>query len=156
MDVLFLNDIGLDSDLMCKIMTYVDAKSVFGMRLVSKNWHGSVYDPKFIKHHNKHCQVKDQQRHIMICEIDTPGNPFRMFISVSCLMSDKEPWRKIIPHPKCRDNHMMDIVGIIDGILCLAVGSLKYCITFVLSNPTTGQHLTIKPPWKTVNNSIVH
>lgn len=55
MESLFNNDRGVDSAVMCKIMSFIDAESVFGMRLVSKNWHGSVRDPRFIKFHNKHC-----------------------------------------------------------------------------------------------------
>lgn len=144
MDHLFDNNRGFDSDVMCKIMLFLSADVACGMRAISKNWYRSVRDNGFIMYHNGNCNVRGQSSHILICEFDNAINSSRIFLSVSNRLLDVETWVKVVPHPDFTQNHKMHIIGIVNGIMCMSIGSFNYNCNYVVSNPVTGQHTTIK------------
>ena len=47
MNNVFDNGRGLPSEIMIDIMSRLEASDVFDMRVVSKNWHGSIKNRKF-------------------------------------------------------------------------------------------------------------
>lgn len=148
----FLNEYHVPSDLMCKIMTYIDVDDVFSMRLVSRNWSISVRNMVFIQYYNRESFQANRSCHILVCEIGSGLYRSKFFVTVSKSRIGHETWRKINLHPLHTSEHNVDIIGIVGGIICMKSNSNGHDYMFVISNPMTGQHINVAPPSEYTND----
>lgn len=139
----FLNDYVLPSDVMRKIMTYIDVDKLFSMRVVSKDWRRSVRDKEFIKFYESECIIPNQDRHILVCELGPDMAYHRLFITMSSSTMGHESWGRLTSHASPHDCF---IIGSVNGIICLKKASFQHDFTYCIMNPLTGQHMTFNPP----------
>lgn len=66
-----------------------------------------------------------------------------MFITISQTLDHEEEWKKLIPHTSCNGKHKLDLIGTVDGLLCLQGKSSEHRRMFVISNPVTEQQTLI-------------
>lgn len=118
MELLFDNNRGLSSYIMLNIMYLIDPVFIFQMRLVSKNWYDSIMDKDFVKEHNKESKLR-RQRHILVCKIGTDFWRSKAFYTMSKSYIAEEELTLIKPHPILPHVHLFDLVGTIEGLICM-------------------------------------
>ena len=136
------------------IMFLIDPASIFQMRLVSKNWYDSIMDDEFVKEHNKESKLR-RQRHFLVCKIGADFWRSKAFYTMSRSYIAEEELNLIKPHPILPHVHRFDLVGTIDGLICMQHISQTNVLIFYICNPSTGQNITVMPQTTMTSKCII-
>lgn len=150
MDNLFENGCDFPSEIMINIISRIDAVFVFCMRVVSKNWHGSIKDKKFIIQHNNLAKLRDMQQ-LVTCQVPVDRVWYNVFYTMSKDYLEEEQWIPFSINPSVPHMHRFDFIGSIDGLSCLQYVSVRSNREYVICNPVTGQHCTTTAPTPITN-----
>jgi|GEM_PF-2951978 len=146
MDCIFrVGEFELPADIMHVVMSNFAIEELFAFRLVSKNWNRSIRDREFMLYYNKFCQ-KNKERHIIICDFGRHIGPHRAFVSISSEYMNKEQWDTLLPLYGCSNDIKFDVIGSIDGLICLESENYNKMPIWIIYNPVIGQKIEVSPP----------
>lgn len=137
MNNLFENNCGLPELVMIMILSYVECIDIVRMRLVFKNWCRSIRHRFFIDFYNRY-GPPPRPMYLMEC-LDEYSQPNSRSLIITKKGNLSEQVIKLAPNPTINYVRKHELLGAINGILCLHKRGNRNRLVFVICNPLTTQ-----------------
>ena len=135
----------LPDEIMREILLRLPVKSLLRFMSVSKTFHFLISNPHFITSHLLHHSTKSPP-YLIFCHYDMQLRKRCFTLHSSDDPFTLKPIESPFPYPHCNNNQFFDIVGSLNGLLCLAYADLLGFDDYIFWNPSINKSICLPRP----------
>jgi len=159
-DFFSMGDAYLPALVMFNIMSLFSVEELCVISMVSTNWYDSVHHKDFTEYYNKIC-ILNPKRLLLTLDCARLLGPCRMLITISKKGIMSEKWHSLFNKFGFQNYNNIQIIGSIDGVLCIQHAKKTPDMSFIIGNPVTARFINVKNAFgigdlgkftKTINN----